>query len=66
MLAGFQGSHDGVTRRAEVHPRVPVLRLIAAAHMSAVPAESQMHPCVPELEALLAAASTRLGSPYEI
>ena len=66
MLAGFQGSHDGVPRRAEVHPRVPVLRLIAAAHVSEGPAESQVNPCVPQLEALLAAASTRLGSPYEI
>ena len=36
-------------------PRMPVLRLVAAAHVAAAHAQAQMHPRIPDREALLAA-----------
>jgi hypothetical protein len=50
----------------EVLSRVPILRVGAATHMPAGPAESQMDPAIAELEALLATATTRLIGPHEI
>src|ERR1700730_19445169 len=52
ILAGFDRGHDGVMARMEVLGRVPILRVVAATHMPAAPAKSQVHPSIAELEAL--------------
>src|SRR5262245_61049249 len=53
-LAGLERADDRVLRRAVVPRRVLVLRVVAAADVSAGHAETQMHPHVACLEALLA------------
>jgi hypothetical protein len=51
---------DWVVHRTEVFRRVPVLRRVAAADVTARPAEAQVDPLVADLQAVLAAVGARL------
>src|SRR5271157_1403620 len=53
-LAGLDGAHQRMLRAMKVFGGVLVLRGIAAAHIAAFKAQSQMHPGVAELDAIFA------------
>ena len=55
VFVGLVRFYDGVVRRVVVPGGVLVLRVIAAADVSARLAQAQMHPVVPYLQAVLAA-----------
>src|SRR5208282_4277245 len=59
-FAGFDGLHDRVLRGVEVLRRMLVLRGVAAAHIAAGQAESQMNPSVAQFEAFGASGALRL------
>jgi hypothetical protein len=63
MLAGLKRLHDGMLRVMKVLGRMFVLRRIAAAHVAAFQAQSQMDPAIAHFQALLAAASVRSDRP---
>ncbi len=47
--------------RAEVFRGVPVLGIVAAAHMSTRAAEAKMNPCIPHCQTLFATVGVRPG-----
>src|SRR5579864_8650858 len=55
VLAGLEGSDDGVIGTVEMFGRVLVLGLVTAADMATAHAEPQVDPAVPDAEAVLAA-----------
>src|SRR5262249_1726445 len=55
VLASLQRLDDGVLRLVEVLRRVPVRARVAAAHVTAAEAQSQVHPASAHLQAVLAA-----------
>jgi hypothetical protein len=59
VFPNLHGRHDGMVRRTKVLGGVPVLRIVAATHVSTGSAKPQVDPRVAELEAFLAAACVR-------
>jgi hypothetical protein len=62
-LARFERRDDRVLRGMKMFARMPVLRVVTAAHVPAGSTQSQVHPGIAQLEALLATvrAGARLG-----
>src|SRR5271167_1673995 len=64
MLAGLNRLNDGVPGRVKVFGGVLVLRRIAAAHVAADFAETQVHPTVGHFETFFASMCLRLYVAY--
>jgi hypothetical protein len=60
IFARLNGTHDGVLGIVEMFGGVFVLRGIAAAHVPARQAQSQVNPVIPHFQAFLAAFRVRL------
>src|SRR6266567_2531457 len=66
VLSAFERGHDWMLRRAEVLRGMLVLRIVAAAHVPAGPAQPKVHPRVSHGQALLTARGIGSVGQYEV
>src|SRR5438876_6536321 len=66
VLSAFERGHYRMLGRAEVLRGVPVLRIVAAPHMPAGPAQAKVHPRISHGQAFLTARGVGSVSHYEV